>query len=480
MSVTDIGVADPILVGGEWWTGTDVIRVIDPYSGDTVATVAKAGRDEIERALDAAVSAFAATSMLPAHERSRILRAVSDGIAADREGFATTLVSETGKSIRDARVEADRAISTFALAAEEAGRVEHEVVNMDRVPPGVGRYAINGRFPIGVVLGITPFNFPLNLVAHKVAPAMAAGNTIVIKPASATPLSALRLARLIEAAGWPAGGLSVIPSDSTEIERYIDDERVAKLTFTGSAEVGWHLKRLAWRKKVTLELGGNAGTIVHEDADVAHAASRITAGAFGFAGQSCISVQRVYVHRPVFDDFIRELTDRVRALRRGAPSDETTDVVPMISVGAAERTERLVREAVEGGARVLTGGGRDGAFFEPTVIVDASPGMDVCRTEAFAPLVTVFAYDDFRDAVAAVDDSDFGLQAGVFTRDIGRIWEAWRGLHVGGVLVNEIPTFRADQMPYGGVKGSGWGREGVRYAIEDMTEPRLMVITLPA
>jgi glyceraldehyde-3-phosphate dehydrogenase (NADP+) len=417
---------------------------------------------------------------MPAHERSRILRAVSDAIAADREGFATTLVGETGKSIRDAHVETDRAISTFALAAEEAGRVEHEVVNMDRVAPGAGRYAINGRFPIGVVLAITPFNFPLNLVAHKVAPAIAAGNTVVLKPASATPLSALRLARLIEAAGWPAGGLSVIPTDSAEIERYVDDERIAKLTFTGSAEVGWHLKRLAWRKKVTLELGGNAGTIVHEDADIAHAASRITAGAFGFAGQSCISVQRVYVHRPVYDAFLSQLSDRVRGLRRGAPGDEATDVVPMISVAAAERAERLVREAVEDGARVLVGGGRDGAFFEPTVIVDGSPAMDVCRTEVFAPLVTVFAYDDFSEAVAAVDDSDYGLQAGVFTRDVGRIWEAWRGLHVGGVLVNEIPTFRADHMPYGGVKASGWGREGLRYAIEDMTEQRLMVLTLPS
>jgi glyceraldehyde-3-phosphate dehydrogenase (NADP+) len=480
VSVTDLEVADPILVGTRWWTGDEVIRVTSPYSGEHVATVAKAGREQIEEALDAAVATFQTTSTMPTHERARILRAISDAVAADREGFATTLVSETGKSIRDARVEADRCITTFAVAAEEASQVEHEVVNMDRVPPGVGRFAINGRFPIGVVLGITPFNFPLNLVAHKVAPAIAAGNTVVLKPATATPLSALRLARVIEAAGWPAGGFSVIPTDSSEIERYIDDDRVAKLTFTGSAEVGWHLKRLAWRKKVTLELGGNAGTIVHEDADIAHAAGRIAAGAFGFAGQSCISVQRVFVHRPVYDAFLDELVERVRGLRRGDPSDEATDVVPMITVAAAEKAERLVREALESGARVLVGGGRDGAFFEPTVLVDAAPTLDVCRTEAFAPLVAVSPYDDFAEAVKAVDDSDFGLQAGVFTRDVGRIWAAWRGLHVGGVLVNEIPTFRADPMPYGGVKGSGWGREGLRYAIEDMTEPRLMVLTLPA
>jgi glyceraldehyde-3-phosphate dehydrogenase (NADP+) len=467
-----------ILVGGEWWSGEARTRIVNPYSGELVAEVAKAGSREIDRALSAAVDAFGVTARLPAHERARILRDVSASIAVDREGFARTLVAETGKSLRDARVEVDRAITTFAIASEEAVRIVGEVVNMDRVPAGEGRFAVDGRFPMGVILGITPFNFPLNLVAHKVAPAIAAGNTIVLKPASLTPLSALRIAKLAEDAGLPRGALSVIPTDATLLEPFVDDPRVAMVTFTGSAQVGWRLKRLAWRKRVTLELGGNAGVIVHDDADLAHAAARVAAGAFGFAGQSCISVQRLYVHDDAFEAFLDELVPRVRALRRGDPADEATDLVPMISVAAAERSERWIREAVAEGARALLGGGRDGAFLEPTILLDAQPSMRVCREEVFAPVVVCFRYGDFGEAVAAIDDSEYGLQAGVFTRDVGRVWQAWRGIRVGAVLVNEIPTFRADHMPYGGVKASGWGREGVRYAIEEMTQSRLLVLTL--
>jgi glyceraldehyde-3-phosphate dehydrogenase (NADP+) len=475
---TVIQVDEPILVGGEWWSGSEGLDVSSPSSGERVATVARAGTDEVERAIARARDAFGVTSELPAHERSRVLRTVSDGIAADRDEFARTLVAETGKPIRDARVEVDRAIATFAIASEEARRIPTEVVNMDWSTAGEGRFAVNGRFPIGVVLGISPFNFPLNLVAHKVAPAIAAGNTIVVKPASKTPLSALRIARLVDAAGWPAGGLSVVPTSAEVFEHFVDDPRVAKLTFTGSMDVGWHLKQLAWRKKVTLELGGNAGVIVHEDADLEHALTRITAGAFGFAGQSCISVQRLFVHRPIRDRFVDELVNRVGALRMGDPYDETTDIGPMIDGGAAERVEQWVREAVDAGATVLTGGKRNGAFFEPTVITDARPDLKVCAREVFAPVVVVSAYDDFESAVREVDASVYGLQAGVFTRDIRRIWHAWKHIEVGGVMVNEIPTFRADHMPYGGVKESGWGREGIRYAIEEMTEPRLLMMTL--
>jgi glyceraldehyde-3-phosphate dehydrogenase (NADP+) len=467
-----------ILVGGEWWAGTERLEVSSPSTGERIASVARAGRDEVDRALDRAAEAFRITSEIPAHERSRVLRTVSDRIAADREEFARTLVSETGKPIRDARVETDRAIATFAIASEEARRIPTEVVNMDWSAAGEGRFAVNGRFPIGVVLGISPFNFPLNLVAHKVAPAIAAGNTIVVKPASKTPLSALRIARLVDEAGWPAGGMSVVPTSSEVFEHFVDDPRVAKITFTGSMDVGWHLKQLAWRKKVTLELGGNAGVIVHEDADLEYALGRITTGSFGFSGQSCISVQRLFIHRPIWDQFVDGLVSRARALRSGDPYDDATDIGPMIEEGAAERVEQWVRDAVDGGAKILTGGSRNGAFFEPTVITDAKPDMKVCAREVFAPVVVVAPYDDFESAVQEVDASVYGLQAGVFTRDIRRIWYAWKHIEVGGVMMNEIPTFRADHMPYGGVKESGWGREGLRYAIEEMTEPRLLMMTL--
>jgi glyceraldehyde-3-phosphate dehydrogenase (NADP+) len=341
---------------------------------------------------------------------------------------------------------------------------------------GEGRFAVNTRFPIGVVAAITPFNFPLSLLAHKIGPVIASGNTIVLKPASQTPLSALNLARIVHDAGWPAEALSVVPTDGPAFEQYVIDPRVTKVTFTGSMDVGWRIKQLAWRKRVTLELGGNAGVIVHEDADLEYALTRVVVGAFTYAGQSCISVQRVFVQRQIWDQFRDAVVERVRALRVGDPADESTDVGPMISESAAQRAESTIAEAVAGGAKVLVGGNRDGSFVSPAVITDARAEMTVCAREAFAPLVALFPYDHFSDAVRAVDDSRYGLQAGVFTRDVNRIWEAYRGIEVGGVMINEVPTFRVDQMPYGGVKESGWGREGIRYAIEEMTEPRLMVI----
>jgi glyceraldehyde-3-phosphate dehydrogenase (NADP+) len=349
---------------------------------------------------------------------------------------------------------------------------------MDWTPAGEGRFAINRRFPIGLVLGISPFNFPLNLVAHKMAPAMAAGNTIVVKPASQTPTSALQLARFIHEAGWPAEALSVVPASSADFEPMLTDPRVRKITFTGSMDVGWHIKQLAWRKKVTLELGGNAGVIVHEDADLDHAVARIVAGGFGFSGQSCISVQRVYVQRTIWDRFLGLLIPKVEGLRTGDPLDETTDIGPMIDGAAADRFEAWLDEAIAGGARALVRSRREGNTLSPSVLVDVERDMKVCSREVFAPIVNLFPYDDFGDAVRAVDDSIYGLQAGVFTRDVRRIWQAFEGIEVGGLMVNEVPSWRIDHMPYGGVKESGWGREGLRYAIEEMTEPRLVVVGL--
>jgi acyl-CoA reductase-like NAD-dependent aldehyde dehydrogenase len=466
----------PIPLAGEWKETSDRLEVRSPYDGSVIAVVAKASSADIDAAIGAAQRAFETTRQMPAHQRSKILAAVSAGLAAEREDFARTLSAETGKPIRDARTEVDRATMTFAIAAEETKRVESEVVPMDWAAHGENRFAINSRFPIGVVLAITPFNFPLNLTAHKIAPAIAVGNTVVVKPASQTPLSGLKLAKLVIDSGWPAAALSVVPSDAQTFEAFVTDARVRKITFTGSPVVGWHLKQIGWRKKVTLELGGNAGVILHEDADIDYALGRIVTGGFGYSGQSCISVQRLYIHRPIFDRVRDELVERVSRLVAGDPSSDTTDVGPMISESAAERVESWVGEAVAGGAKVLVGGKRDGAYFEPTVVVDATPDMKICAQEVFAPLIGLFPYDDFGEAVKAVDDSEFGLQAGVFTRDINRIWQAYRGIDVGGLIVNDIPTYRIDQMPYGGSKDSGWGREGIKYAIEEMTEPRLMVI----
>jgi acyl-CoA reductase-like NAD-dependent aldehyde dehydrogenase len=467
-----------IPVAGSWQQTGSVLRVRSPYDGSVVAEVARAGAAEVEAAVAAAHEAFEVTRKIPSHERSRVLAAVSRRVTDEKETLARTLTLETGKPIRDARAEVDRAITTFAFAAEEAKRVGQEVVPMDWAPAGEGRFAINRRFPIGVVLGISPFNFPLNLVAHKMAPAIAAGNTIVVKPASQTPTPALQLARFVHEAGWPAPALSVVPASSTDFEPMVTDPRVKKITFTGSMDVGWRLKELAWHKKVTLELGGNAGVIVHEDADLEHAVARIVAGGFGFSGQSCISVQRVYVQRSIWDRFLELVIPKVQGLRTGDPLDETTDIGPMIDSGAADRFEAWVDEALAGGARALVRGRREGNTISPTVLVDVRRDMKVCAREVFAPIINLFPYEDFGEAVREVDNSIYGLQAGVFTRDIRRIWQAFEGIEVGGLMVNEVPSWRIDHMPYGGVKESGWGREGLRYAIEEMTEPRLVVVGL--
>jgi acyl-CoA reductase-like NAD-dependent aldehyde dehydrogenase len=475
---SDLHSAFEIPVAGTWRTTHDRIVVRSPYSGSVVTEVTKASRDDVEEAIAAAHVSFSRTRTIPAHERSRILAEVSRRITAERQSLARTLTLETGKPIRDGQIEVDRAAMTFGVAAEEAKRIGAEVVPMDWSTAGENRVAINRRFPIGLVVGISPFNYPLNLVAHKVAPAIAAGNPIVVKPASQTPTSAIQIARFAHDAGWPTEALSVLPVDSAVFEPFVADPRVKKVTFTGSTEVGWRLKQLAWRTKVTLEMGGNAGVIVHEDADLEYAVNRVAAGGFGFAGQSCISVQRVYVHRSVWDRFIELLLARAQALRIGDPLDEATDIGPMISSDAVDRYEEWLDEAIAGGARALVRGERMGGVVGPTVLVDAAPAMRVCAREVFAPLINLFPYDRFEDAVASVDDSVYGLQAGVFTRDVARIWYAFENLEVGGLMVNEIPSWRIDHMPYGGVKESGCGREGLRYAIEEMTEPRLMVLQL--
>jgi acyl-CoA reductase-like NAD-dependent aldehyde dehydrogenase len=416
--------------------------------------------------------------LAPLSRRAHSLLSIDRKYASPLPSGLNTL--EAGKPIADATREVGRAIDTFRIAAEEAKRIGGSVLPLDwphaaANVSGGKRTGIGRRFPFGPIVGITPFNFPLNLVAHKVAPAIASGNPIIIKPAPQTPLTALRLGHILVEAGWPAGAISVLPCANEVAAKLVADERPRMLSFTGSAAVGWQLKAQAGRKRVTLELGGNAAILVHEDADLDLAALRIVSGGFSYAGQSCISVQRVFVHKTRWQTLAQKITAAVETLVTGDPLDEETQVGPMISEAAATRAEAWIKEALDAGAHLLTGGGREGAMLQPTLIAKAPVGSKLYGEEVFAPVVTISPYESFEDGIAMVNASRYGLQAAVFTRDFARIMQAWRELEVGAVLVNESTSWRADQMPYGGVKDSGIGREGVRSAIEEMTEERLLI-----
>ncbi|MEZ5317855.1 MAG: aldehyde dehydrogenase family protein [Vicinamibacterales bacterium] len=467
----------PCCLAGEWRrTGTE-LAVRSPWDGRLVGRTWLAGPEALETATRAAVEAAPGMARLAAHERAAILRRVSAALAASADDIARTLAAEAGKPLKDARTEVDRARLTFSVAADESLRIGGEFLPLDVAPPGERRFAVTRRVPLGPVAGISPFNFPLNLVAHKLAPAVAAGDPIVLKPATRTPLSALTLARLLVEAGLPPGGVSVLPLDRRDGDRLVTDDRFRLLTFTGSSAVGWDLKARAGRKRVVLELGGNAGLIVDRDAPVDFAVTRLLAGGFGFAGQSCISVQRVFVHADVFDAFAAKVVTGAERLVVGDPLDPATDLGPLITEDDAARTEAWVQEAVAGGATVLTGGRRLGrAGYAPTVLTGVPAGSRVCAEEAFAPVVVLERVDSFEAAIDAVNASRYGLQAGVFTRSLPHALAAFDRLEVGGVIVNDVPSWRIDPMPYGGVKDSGLGREGPRYAIEDMTELRLLVV----
>ncbi|MBM4125035.1 MAG: aldehyde dehydrogenase family protein [Nitrospira sp.] len=473
-----MGSARPFLIGHQWRHTETAAPVRNPFDGSTVAEVCQAGPAEADEAVSAAVAAFPSLRRSPAHVRAAALEKIVATLTARREELARTIVAEAGKPISDARREVSRGIATFALAAEEATRIPGEVIPLDLTPGTESYLGVLRRFPIGPVLGITPFNFPLNLVAHKVAPSLACGNPIVLKPAPQTPLTSLLLGEIVLEAGLPPGSFSVLPCDNTVAERLVVDPRLKILSFTGSAAVGWMLKAKCGKKRALLELGGNAAVIVEPDADLEVAAQRCVAGGFAYAGQTCISVQRIQVQESVYDRFVAALLARVAAVTVGDPGEDATVIGPLIDEAAARRVEAWIKEAVAQGARVLAGGARRGSLVEATVLADVSPAMKVSCCEVFGPVVTVSRYKRFEDAVAAVNNSDFGLQAGVFTRDVDRIFTAYRDLDVGAVLANEVPTFRADHMPYGGVKDSGLGREGVRYAIEEMTEPKLLVLNL--
>ena len=470
--------ARSFLIGNRWTSTATTVPVRNPFTGATLAEVCQAGKGEAEEAVLAAVSAFPAMRRLPAHARAGALAKIVTALTARREDFARTMTAESGKPITDARREVTRAIQTFTVASEEAKRIPGEVIPMDLTPGAEAYLGMARRFPIGPVLGITPFNFPLNLVAHKVAPALACGNPIVLKPAPQTPLTALMLGEVVLEAGLPPGAFSVVPCENAVAEQMVTDPRYKLLSFTGSAAVGWMLKAKAGKKRVVLELGGNAGVIVEPDADLDVAVQRCATGGFTYAGQTCISVQRIFVHDAIHDRFVKGLLERVALLKTGDPAADDTVVGPLIDEAAARRVEEWVAEAVAQGARLLAGGKRSGALVQPTVLAEVSRDMKVSCREIFGPVVTVSRYKRFEDALTLLNESDFGLQAGVFTQDVNRVFRAYRELEVGTVLANEIPTFRADHMPYGGVKDSGLGREGVRYAIEDMTELKLLVLNL--
>jgi len=466
------------LLDGKWIEEGDPIEIRSPYDGSVVGSVFQGRREHVDAAIKAAIKAFGTTRRLPAFERQRVLRRVAESITLRKDEFAHTLAQEAGKPIKAARSEVERSIFTFTVAAEESTRIYGEYLPLDWQEFTAGRWGIVRRFPLGPIAGITPFNFPLNLVAHKVAPAIASGCTMVLKPAPETPLTALLMAEAVQQAGWPDGALNVIPLSNEDAGLLVSDDRLKLISFTGSAAVGWEIKRKAGKKKVALELGGNAGVIVHSDADLTYAAGRCVTGGFAYAGQSCISVQRILVEQSVLEKFRDIFVAGVRKLRTGDPLEESTDVGPLIRESDAIRASDWIQEAVRGGARLLCGGQRNGSLLEPAVLTGTRLEMKVNCQEIFAPVVTLEAYHDFYDALKQINNSPYGLQAGIFTRDAKLLFDAYEELEVGALMAGDVPTFRIDHMPYGGIKDSGLGREGLRYAIEEMTEPKMLVMNL--
>ncbi len=464
------------LIAGEHVSGEKSREVRSPFSGAVVDEVAVASWNDVDRALAEAAAGFESTRKQSAFDRSKVLLAAAGAVRMRAEELTRLIVAEGGKPYKNAKVEVARAASTLTWAGEEAKRHTGELIRLDTEETARGRLGVVRRFPLGVVLGIAPFNFPLNLVCHKVGPALAAGNAIIVKPASATPLSAIALGEILVEAG--AGeAISVLTCSPDDAERAAQDDRVAKISFTGSTEVGWKLKSLVPKKKVTLELGGNAAVIVDEDADLDHAADRVAYGGFYQAGQSCISVQRVLVHEKIADAFRDNLVPRVEALVVGDPANEDTDVGPLIDSGALDRVEAWVKEALDAGAHALCGAKREDPCYLPTVLTDVRRDMKVSCNEVFGPVVTVQSYTTFDEALDMANDTDYGLQGGIFTNDVEKVFRAHREWRVGGVIHNDVSAFRADQMPYGGVKDSGYGREGLRYAMDEMSEMRILVLS---
>lgn len=469
----------PMLIAGAWRTAKTRVPVIDPYRGETVGAYAQATMGDLEDAVTAARKGSDAMAAMPGHERQKRLQQVASRLLAEKADIARLLSRESGKAVRDSEGEIDRAIDTFSLSAGEAIRIEGRHVPLDGSPMGAGRYAFLLRFPVGVVAAITPFNAPVNLTAHKIAPALAAGNALVLKPPPQTPLAIQRMIEIVQEADFPEGALNVIHGEAEIGKALVSHSGVDFITFTGSTRAGAAIKADSGLKRMALELGGNGVTIVHRDApDIVAAAAACARNSMRLAGQSCISVQTVLVERSRYDEFVPLLLDKVKEMKLGDPLDRTTDVGTLIDEAAARRVESWVSDARKDGARVLAGGSRQGAAYEPTVLVDVKPQMEVVCNEVFGPVVSVLAYDELSEAVDFTNRSRFGLQCGIFTASNQTTFDLVRRLKTGGVIVNGTSTWRTDQLAYGGVRDSGMGREGPRYAIEDMTEQRLVVFNL--
>ena len=460
------------------YANTD-LDVTNKYTGELATKVAMADADTIDKAIAAAEEAQPAMAAMAPFERQAVLEHCVKCFTERADELAQALCIEAGKPIKDAKGEVSRLIDTFKIAAEESVRINGEVVNLEISARAKGYQGMTKKVPIGPCSFISPFNFPLNLAAHKVAPAIAAGCTFVLKPASRTPIGALIIGEVLAETDLPKGAFSILPCSRDGADLFTTDERLKLLSFTGSPDVGWALKAKARKKPVVLELGGNAACVVDEDADIEDAIDRVIVGAYYQSGQSCISVQRLLVHSKIYDEFKSRYVEKVKALVSGDPSNEDTFIGPMISEGEAERLHGWIEEAKEKGATILCGGTRDGAMLEATVMENVPKDCDASAEEAFGPLSILVPFDDYDEALEEVNNSRYGLQAGVFTRDIYKAHKAWDVLDVGGVVIGDVPSWRVDNMPYGGVKDSGLGREGIRYAIEDMSETRLMVIRTP-
>jgi len=473
------GPEEGVFIGGRWVPSDQPLRVHFPYDGREIAVLSCATEHHVDLALAAARKASAEYRRWSAHRRADFLKAIARRLADRLADLATAVTLETGKPITEARIEAQRSVRIFEYAAGEAQRLCGEMIPLDALPGGENRLAFTLREPVGIVAAITPFNFPLALASHKVAPALAAGNAVVLKPAAQTPLSAVLLGRAVAEAGGPEGVFNLLAGPGSPIgQRLVSDSRVGMVTFTGSVDVGRAIRREAGLKRVTLELGANCAAIVEPDADLQLAATRCTWAAFAHSGQVCISLQRLFVHRDVFEELTRALVQKARDLVVGHPFDEATQISCLITRREAERVEEWIHRAVRGGARVLAGGQRRDSTVVPTILTDVRPDMEVCCREVFGPVVTVTPYDCLDEAIGLVNDSRYGLQAGVFTQDISRALAAASQIETGGVMINEAPMFRMDHMPYGGVKESGLGREGPHYAIEEMTERKIVTINL--
>ncbi|RSK55229.1 aldehyde dehydrogenase family protein [Bacillus canaveralius] len=466
-----------LFINGEWIVKGRTYPLYSPYRGALLANISKADTADVNVAIEGAYEAFQQMKEMPAHQRSAILYRVVELMRERKEELATIIAQEAGKPIKTARGEIDRTIVTYQFAAEEAKRIYGETIPMDAAPGGENRLGMTWREPLGVVAAITPFNFPFNLVAHKLGPAFAAGNTVVLKPANQTPLSALKMAEIFDEAGLPKGALQIVTGSGAEIgDPLVTDNRVKKVTFTGSAEVGKDIKAKAGLKKVTLELGSNSAVIVQPNVPLERVISRCVEGAFVYSGQVCISLQRIYVHEDIYEDFCKRFTEQSKTLKIGDPLDENTNISAMIHSKEIDRIETWVKEAEEGGAKVALGGSRQNTVFEPTILLDVNGKMKVACKEVFAPVVSIMPYKDLDEAIGFVNDSVYGLNVGVYSTNIDEAFYAARKIESGAIIINDIPTFRVDHMPYGGVKESGYGREGIKYAVEEMTELKFVSV----